>query len=320
MGISKRLIKRGLFETKSYRLNSIFDRCYILCYHMIAQQPNGFYPQTSVGEFERHIVHLTRYYKVVALEEIVARIKEGRSLRGCVAITFDDGFKDNYENAYPILRKYNLRGTIFLATGYIGNETVPWFITLRHIFMTTGRESFVNKVDGKEELIRMRTKEEKYAASEKLMGVLKRSPQNARKELLYELSREMRISETKELNNLMLNWKEINEMAKNGISFGAHTVNHPVMSNIPVEMAKQEIQESKTIIEKQLGKPVRTFAYPFGKRAEYSAEIFPILKELQFECAVSTERGTNTHNAGLFELKRGAPWELRMLNCNEGIL
>ena len=86
---------------------------------MIVDEPNGFYPETSTSDFEKQIFHLAKNYKIISLDKIVDRIKNRRSLRRCVAITFDDGFRDNYEIAYPILKKYNVPATIFLTTGYM---------------------------------------------------------------------------------------------------------------------------------------------------------------------------------------------------------
>ena len=87
----------------------------------------------------------------------------------------------------------------------------------------------------------------------------------------------------------MLTWDQIKEMAENDISFGAHTVNHPVLSRIPLNKAEYEIVESKKRIEENIGKPVTSFAYPFGKKSQYSSALFPILRDFEFKCAVRTE-------------------------------
>ena len=104
---------------------------------MIVDKPNGFYPEISICHFEKQIAYLTKKYNIIPLDEIIERIKKRGNLRRCVAITFDDGFKDNYRNAYPILKKYLVSATIFLTTGYIENQTAPWFIKFRYMFMKT---------------------------------------------------------------------------------------------------------------------------------------------------------------------------------------
>ena len=280
---------------------------------MIVDEPNGFYPETSTVHFEKQIVHLAKNYKIISLDEIVKRVIKKRSLRRCIAITFDDGFRDNYENAYPILKRYNVPATIFLTTGYIENRTAPWFIKLRYIFMKTEQTHFELSHKGTTISCPMRTRNEKFAASGKAMTYLKNCPDEERLPLLDRLCEELELNECQGLDNLMLTWDQIKEMARHGISFGAHTVNHPILSRISIEMAKKEIQESKRTIEAIIGKPVTIFAYPFGKKSQYTPQIFPILQELQFKCAVTTESKSNTHSINLFELNRPVPWEFPVL-------
>ena len=280
---------------------------------MIADKPNGLYPETSTADFEKQIVHLAKNYKIISLNKIVDRIKDKRSLGRCVAITFDDGFRDNYENAYPILRKYNIPATIFLTTGYIENGTAPWFIRLRYIFMKTEKTDFQLSHNGATISLPMNTISEKFAASNRVMAYLKDCPDEARLPLLDGLCEQLRVNEFKGLNDLMLTWDQIKEMSENRISFGAHTVNHPILSRISIEMAEREIQESKKTIEEKIGKPITSFAYPFGKKSQYTPQIFPILQELQFKCAVTTGIRTNTHSVNLFELNRPVPWEFSLL-------
>lgn len=306
-------LKQLLFAAKMYRLNSIFNKFHIIPYHMIVDEPNGFYPETSTSDFEKQIVHLSRNYRVVSLDEIVDRVKNRRPLRRCVAITFDDGFRDNYEIAYPILRKYNVPATIFLTTGYIENGTAPWFIKLRYIFMQTAKTHFHLSHNGAIISQPMHTKDEKFAASDRAMVCLKKCPDEERLPLLDRLCDELEVKDFKGLNNVMLTLDQIKEMSGNGISFGAHTVNHPILSRTSLEMAKREIRESKKTIEKKIGRPVTSFAYPFGKKAQYSSDLFPVLEKLGFTCAVTTEKFPNNCKINLFELNRPAPWEFSLL-------
>jgi peptidoglycan/xylan/chitin deacetylase (PgdA/CDA1 family) len=281
---------------------------------MIVDEPNGFYPQTSTRDFEKQIVHFARNYKVISLDEIVERVKNRDSLRGCVAITFDDGFKDNYENAYPILKKYNVPATIFLTTGYIEDGTAPWFIKLRYIFMKTKKTRFQFSLNDKTISLPMQTREEKFAASDRAMACLKDCPDNERLPMLNNLCEELEVNDFRKLENLMLTWDQVKEMLESGISFGAHTVSHPILTRMPMDKVEEEIRQSKKTIEAKIGKPVTSFAYPFGKKAQYRPEIFPILERLQFKCAVTTEVGLNNYYNGLFELNRSGPWELGMVN------
>ena len=307
-------LKQLLFTAKMYRLNSIFNKFYIIPYHMIVDELNGFYPETSTSDFEKQIVHLAKNYKIISLDEIVHRIKNRRPIRRCVAITFDDGFRDNYEIAYPILRKYNVPATIFLTTGYIDSGTAPWFIKLRYIFMQTAKTHFHLSHKGAIISHPMHTKDEKLAASDRAMAYLKNCPDEERLPLLDRLCEKLGVSTFEGLNDLMLTWNQIKEMAGHSISFGAHTVNHPILSRTSMEIAEREIQESKKTIEEKIGRPVTSFAYPFGKKSQYNADIFPILQNCGFECAVTTNVATNIYDTNLYELNRPAPWDISFLS------
>ena len=156
----------------------------------------------------------------------------------------------------------------------------------------------------------MHTRKERFAASDRAMAYLKKSPDAERLSLLDRLCDELEVNDFQSLDNLMLTWDQIKEMAENDISFGAHTVNHPILSRIPLDKAEYEIVESKKRIEENIGKAVTSFAYPFGKKAQYSSDLFPVLEKLGFKCAVTTETATNNQSTPLFELNRGMPWEI----------
>lgn len=275
---------------------------------MIVDEPNGFYPEVSKIDFEWHLAYIAKNYKIISLDEVVERIKNRNSLRGRVVITFDDGFQDNYKNAYPLLKKYNVPATIFLTSGFIEERIIPWFIKLRHIFMKTQKTHFQFPLNDKNQSFSMRTKQEKLGASDKMMAYLKDCPDEKRMLLIDSLCEQLGVIEFQEFSNLMLTWEQIREMSEDGIFFGAHTVTHPVLTRISLDTVEKEIRQSKEAIEVRTGKPVTSFAYPFGKIAHYSAEFFPILRKFKFSCAVTTEIGTNSHKTNLFELSRPA-WE-----------
>ncbi len=99
----------------------------------------------------------------------------------------------------------------------------------------------------------------------------------------------------------MLSWENIREMAENGIEFGAHTINHPHLTQINIEEAKREIEESKKVVSEFTGLRVSMFSYPYG---EYNEDIKKLLEEAGFTCAFTVEPGMNREGTDLLELKR----------------
>lgn len=309
------ITKELLFRLRLYRASFLQNKFHILAYHMITKQPNGFFPETSVHAFEKQISYLARNYTVVPLETIIVKLIRGQPLRRLVAITFDDGFKDNYENALPVLVKYEIPATIFITTSYIDDQRPPWFIILRYLFMRTSKKRFNLRLNHEVSLAcEMQNAHEKFIASEKLMTYLKSCSNEERIDVLERLPDILGGAEMNQLDGLMLTWDTIRTMTNFGCSFEAHTVNHPIMSRIPADIAEKEIRESKERIEDELGVRVTSFAYPFGRKTHYNNSLFPILKKYGFLCAVTTERNVNNPRVNVYELNRAEPWELSMVN------
>jgi peptidoglycan/xylan/chitin deacetylase (PgdA/CDA1 family) len=280
---------------------------------MISITPNGFFPESSFSDFKKQMTFLANYFRVMTLDELVKKAKNRNSVSSCVAITFDDGYKDNYEIAFPILKRYSLPATIFLSTGYIGNQRIPWFLKVRYIFM----KSVITEVSffpiWNDLRIPIKTVEQKYNASSQAINSLKFRSHKERNDLIDGLCFKLGVTEFEDLKGLMLDWNQIQKMDENGITFGAHTVNHPVLSHLPIDLAEYEIRKSKETIEKKLDKPVSTFAYPFGKKSDYDQRIFPLLKKMAFSCALTTEKYPNRPSVNLFELNRHQPWALSLI-------
>src|SRR5262249_24574843 len=112
--------------------------------------------------------------------------------------------------------------------------------------------------------------------------------------------------------DLMLSWDDVHALLGLGFSIGAHTVNHPILSRVSAERARAEIVGARAMIESVCGVPPLTFAYPNGRREDYSAIISRLVREAGFVCAVTTRFGVNTTATSRWELRRGGPWETHL--------
>jgi len=289
------------------------NKGYILCYHMIVDRPNGFFPQTSLQDFTRQIEYLSRHCSVIPLYEMVERLTKSKSVRGCVAITFDDGFRDNYAIAYPVLMKYNLPSTIFLTTGYIETGEMPWFIRLRSFFMHFPYNRMSIDLGARHIEFSMTSPHEKRAASDVVMEYLQSCRDEDRLQLLQRLPLDLSDLSLTRTERYMLNWQEIREMSRNGVTFGVHTVTHPVLSCVSEPVFRYEIGVSRKTIEERTGQPADVFAYPFGRKEHYPPYAPMVLKELGFKCALTTEPGGNTCRVNIYELKRSSPRDLLLI-------
>ena len=278
----------------------------ILTFHRVNDDHDPFMPAMPTTVFAARIAHIARHYRVLTVEDLVERARQGTVPRNALALTFDDGYRDNLTHAAPILVQHRLPATIFLATGYIGTPDVPWFDHVALAFKLARRRDVT--LPGCQPL-RIETEAERLAGLELAMAWLKTLPDDERRGAVERLVADLQPHAPDRPKRAMLTWGEVDALRGLGFSVGAHTVTHPILSRVKPERAREEIQGSKDAIERALGVPVRAFAYPNGGPGDYSSTTVRLVRESGFTCAVSTRRGLNGPAVPVFELRRGGPWE-----------
>ena len=313
--------KLGLWDIYARVSDLVYkSRVRIVMYHRVAESTEHPWSLTSVSprNFEDQIKYARSKYNVISLEELASHITGQQPLpQRPLVLTFDDGYRDNYLHAYPILQKYNTPATIFLTTGYIGTGELLWVDKVRYNVYHSQNQEIRLAGLGSYSLSTIR---ERQALANLITGKAKKLNSEERSTLIAEVIRSTGIDVPASLGKeLMMSWDEVKEMSDNGISFGAHTVSHPILTSISPEQAENEILQSKKDIEDRLKKPVTTFAYPNGKSGDYDRRTIQILKEAGFTCAVTTIKGMATSKQGLYELRRISPgWDLpsfKFLTC-----
>ena len=272
----------------------------ILSYHRVNDEQNPFFGGVSVKVFARQMEMLCKYFSVLPLEELVERMEKNDVPPNAIAITFDDGYRDNYENGFPVLRQFGLPATIFLVTGAVDSKNGLWHDHVFDAFLRTNARSV--SIGGKE--FPLRTPSEKFTAVNVFRRYLRRYTFHDWADHIQKLTDKLAVPEQYCVGAEKLRWQEIEEMSKDHITFGAHTVSHPILTRMPLSEAIDEIIGSKEIIEKRLGLPVRLFAYPNGSRDDFNVAIKQVLKENGFVGAATTLWGTNDVHTDPFELRR----------------
>jgi len=228
--------------------------------------------------------YLCQNYEILALEKLVQYIQRMKSLpRKAVVITFDDGYRDSYLYAYPILKKNHIPLTMFLTTGHIGSlDKLFWWDEVSYlIWNATVKQVDLDELGSHS----LQSEPDRFHASSTITRRLKNLPDQRKNLLIEKLFRISGVEIPAGLGKeLILTWDEVREMSDSGIIFGAHSVNHPILTNLPLERAKWEISQSKTDIEEKLGKEVTAFSYPNG---DFSPELAKFIKGSGFTCAVS---------------------------------
>lgn len=285
-------------------------RKYILTYHRITNNKSHLSgPNQSLfiskKSFELQIKHLVRKYKIVSLDQLVKNINNRQPV---IAITFDDGFKDIFLNAYPILQKYRVPATIFLTTDYINQKKVYWWDKIALILTKKGLKKVkVRNIPRKisKQIIEISSiidVKKKNLTIKKFINALKKFNPEDRENLIKDLSKQLGISKSDFLkDNAMLNWAEARSMQESGlISFGSHTKTHRILTLLDRVQQKKELLDSKKIIEEQLKSKIFFIAYPNG---DNNKQINKIAKEAGYTAGFVTDKFISEEN-DIFSLKR----------------
>jgi peptidoglycan/xylan/chitin deacetylase (PgdA/CDA1 family) len=280
----------------------------ILAYHRVNDDGDALFPAMPTGQFARQMEYLSAHCFPCSLDEAVARLARNDLPEKAVVVTFDDGYRDNYVHAFPILRRYGIPATIFLATGAIGSGKMIWHDRVFRAFRTTkvaALEGFPNI----ENNLPVRTLEERRAAQARVLRLLWELPDEERVDRIGRLEKCLSIESKQTSVGLMLGWDEVLAMSTSGISFGSHTISHPILSKLPCRRLREEIEESKRIIENKIRRPITGFAYPVGRKQDFNDQVKAMVKEAGYQCGLTTIFGVNEAGQDPFELRRGTPWE-----------
>lgn len=278
----------------------------VLTYHRVNDDRDPFFPAVPTEVFERHMACLARHYRVLTVEALVERMQRDRVPRDAVAITFDDGYRDNLTHAAPILCRYGLPATVFLAAGFIGTAEVAWFDRLAWAFKTTRSGAWTAPW---QETLPLGTEAERLRALDRALRYFKRLPDDRLQALVEQALTALGVTDCKAFKDLMLTWDDVHALAGLGFSIGAHTVNHPILSRVPARRAWTEISGSRRMIESALGRAPQAFAYPNGRPEDYTDAVVQMVRDAGFACALTTRFGTNSAATSPWELRRGGPWE-----------
>jgi peptidoglycan/xylan/chitin deacetylase (PgdA/CDA1 family) len=258
--------------------------------------------------WERQCRHLRAHYRPITLRAAAAALRgEMAAAAGAVAITVDDGYRDFYTHAFPVLQRHGLPATVFLVTGFIDGSCWLWRDRVEYALDRTPQTALEC------DLLQapLRNAAERRAASRRLIAALKTQPDAARRAFLDGLPPllEVEIPPRPTADYEPLRWEDIREMSRHGIDFGAHSLTHPILPRVESrDVLYREIAEPKQRIEDELGEAVEAFCYPNG---DWDQRCLDAVKQAGYRCALTTRWGRNLHPPSPFLLERtpaGADW------------
>jgi len=281
---------------------------HVFHFHRIGDARGPFYPGVPLADFERFAAFLARNYRVMPLHELAARSASGDPVGDSAAITFDDGYRDNLEVALPVLEKHGLPATVFLATAAIGTGQPLWHDRVAYILEQTAKSDLELTAGGRRHAFALPGLSARLEAATEACRILKTLPEAEKIAAVESLREEAGIPDYAGLRGDMLAWDDVRAMIPRGITFGAHTVSHPILTRVPLEAARQEIAVSKHRIESETQAPCLTFAYPNGAPGkDFNEATERLVAEAGFVCAGSCGFEANPPGGNPFDLRRWTP-------------
>ncbi len=265
-------------------------------HHVRPPRRDGFQPnrllEVTPAFFERFVRGLRRSgVDLVSLDEVHRRLSEGDLSRRFVAVTFDDGYRDNREFAYPVLKRYEVPFALFVATSFADKLGELWWLALEAVVR---RNNMIGlHMDGREVVFPCASVREKREVYHYLFWWLRRRRTDPElRHVVRELAARYRVDIAAFCDELCMDWTEIAGLAADPlVTIGAHTVNHPILAQLSDEAVRAEMENSRAVIEAAIGVRPRHFAYPVGDSMGAGCREFRIAAELGFKTAVTTRPG-----------------------------
>lgn len=252
----------------------------VLLYHGVTNQTtftgieNYQGKHIPVAAFQQQLAWLKKNFEVVSLAEVETATKQPKTRDRLCTITFDDGYSNNFTTAFPCLRSLALPATFFITTDFVDQGKPLWIDRLEF----TINQYPISQKEKIKTYLQLRQKFKSYTPAE-------RNSHLAR----LETTTLDHLNHSSLGNYTAFNWSQAKQMFMGGMSFGAHTMSHPILSRLTVAEQANEILGSKQIIETHLG-PIAHFAYPNGQPGDWNDDTLELVTRAGWRYAWTTRR------------------------------
>ncbi len=267
----------------------------ILNYHRVgdpARTPydSGLFSCTA-AELDWQVGRLKRQFQIVSLAE-AAEIAHGvaQPKGTAVLITFDDGYRDNFDQAFPVLRRHGVPAAFFLPTLFVGGQRLPWWDEIAFL-VKRARGEMLHV--GYPEVAEFSLADRERAVVA-VLKLFKRAASIETGRFLDGLSAASGVARPgADAERCFLSWDEARAMQAAGMGFGSHTHTHEILGRLPYARQVEELATSRNILERELGGEIDTLAYPVGKLDCFTEETFRALRTAGYRTAFSFYGGVN---------------------------
>lgn len=265
-------------------------------HHVRPPRPDRFQPnrllEVTPKFFERVIRRLRRSgVDLVSLDEMHRRMTARDFSRRFVCVTFDDGYRDTHEFAYPILKRYEVPFAVYVATGFADRVGEMWWLALEAV--VAQNDMIAMRIDGRDQWFECRSVAQKRQVFDQIYWWLRRfDTEEELRQVVREMAARHRVDVVAFCKELCMDWAEIAALAANPlVTIGAHTVNHVMLAKVSDMAVRSELENGRAVIEAALGVAPKHLAYPVGDRTSAGPREFKIAAECGYKTAVTTRPG-----------------------------
>lgn len=307
----KKFVRRSVLLILAYAgINWIFRRLnrnksLILFYHGVRDGSQSVSAELSerhlaVRIFREQLEFLKKKnYRFITLNELGDSLNCGCFQSQSVTLTFDDGFKNVLEHAYPVMRELGAKGTIYVVSDLVDKGQLLWTDHIE-LVVRNARKEFWLEIDGKRTVYPIAPISKLEASIKSLKQVLKSLPNEERITILSRFA-DNQISKDSRLFELA-KWHELKKLDWRVLEIGSHTRTHPVLTSVSSESElRMEIYESRKRIEQVVSREINHFCYPNGA---INSKIRKLVEQSGYQTATTTESGLVSANADRYALKR----------------
>jgi peptidoglycan/xylan/chitin deacetylase (PgdA/CDA1 family) len=225
----------------------------------------------------------------VSLDEMHNRLVNQQFNRKFICFTLDDGYIDNYQNAFPIFKKYNIPFTIYVTTGITDGTAILWWRCIEKIILQENQIAI--EMNGKEECFEIKSLPQKREIFNKLDWHLRNMPLKPQHAVVLALMKKYQLSSEELCLNYAMSWDMLKELAQSPlVTIGTHTVNHLALAKLSVEDVKKEAALCRDKLSQRLHVDANHFCYPYGDVSSADNREFKIIEELGFKTATTTRK------------------------------
>jgi peptidoglycan/xylan/chitin deacetylase (PgdA/CDA1 family) len=277
-------------------------RLLVLGWHNV--QPTWCFPaRPGAGRrgLEQQLTFLAGVANVVPLGDALRALEEGGPLPArAVALTFDDGYRDQLELAVPILERLGLPATFFLVPGLLGGTARPWWEVLAWVFGRASRDTVA--WDGR--TMRLRCDAERRAWLRVVSELLKRRDSRARNAAIEELTDRCQPAGAPADRDMFMDWADARQLRRRGFTVASHSQSHTILTEESGAEQRRDLALSRRQLERELDVPVDLLGYPNGTLLDYDQTTVAAARAAGYTHAVTTVAGWNHPTTPPFEVRR----------------